>query len=348
MTKAVLLLSGGLDSTLAGKMLLDMGVEVEALNFVSPFCQCTPKSLGCSAAKKAAGQLGIPVHVHASGEDYIEVIKKPRFGRGSGMNPCLDCRIYTFEKAHEYMKETHADFIATGDVLGQRPMSQRRDAMNIIERESGLSGLVLRPLCAGLLKPSKPELDGIIDRDSMLSIQGRCRQPQFELAEKIGIKDYLCPAGGCLLTDPEFVPRMKDLFDFEPEFGIADTKLLKYGRHFRLPGGVKAVVGRNEQDNNAIERFFRDGDVLLIPHDLPGPSVLCRGSSSEEDILAAAALAASYTKGGQVIDIEVQEYSTTINKRMLTQIAPSEKEKTAKLLLCAANAKKSQFTHGGF
>ncbi|MFC1509156.1 hypothetical protein ACFL60_05660 [Candidatus Omnitrophota bacterium] len=348
MAKAVLLLSGGLDSTLAGKILMDMGVEVVALNFVSPFCQCTPKSLGCSAAKKAADQLGISVHVHASGEDYIEVIKNPRFGRGSGMNPCLDCRIYSFVKAHDFMKEKQADFIATGEVIGQRPMSQRRDAMNTIDRVSGLSGLVVRPLCAGLLKTSKPELDGIIDRGSMLSIQGRCRQPQMELAEEFGIRDYLCPAGGCLLTDPEFVPRMKDLFECEPDFGLVDTKLLKFGRHFRMPGGMKAIVGRNEQDNNAIERFFHDGDVLLIPHDVPGPSVLCRGSSSEEDIRAAAALAASYTKGGQVIDIEVHEYSTTVTKRMLTEIAPSEKEKTAKFLLCAANKINSQFTHGGF
>jgi len=196
MAKAILLLSGGLDSTLAGKLLLEMGIEVEAVNFTSPFCQCTPRSLGCSAAKRAAEQLGISVRVFACGADYLEVIKHPRFGRGSGMNPCLDCRIYMFSRARTYMAETGADFIATGEVLDERPMSQRRQAMEIIEYESGLSGFIVRPLCARLLPPSIPEQKGVVDRQKMKDFQGRRRRPQFDLASAFGLKDYLCPAGG--------------------------------------------------------------------------------------------------------------------------------------------------------
>ncbi|MFC1691878.1 hypothetical protein ACFL1R_00040 [Candidatus Latescibacterota bacterium] len=273
MAKAILLLSGGLDSTLVGKLLIDMGIEVEAINFISPFCRCTPKSLGCSAAQKTAKQLGIPVKVCAIGNDYLEIIKQPQFGRGKGMNPCLDCRIHFFSQAKEHMSASGADFIATGEVLGERPMSQRRCAMELIERKSGLMGLVLRPLSARLFPPTIPEKKHLVDRNRLLAIQGRCRKPQFELAEKLGIKEYLCPAGGCLLTDPEFSVRFKDLLVHDPGFNLNDANLLKQGRHFRLPSGSKAVVGRNERENNVVESLAQSEDILLVPKDMPGGRV---------------------------------------------------------------------------
>ena len=242
MAKCVLLLSGGLDSTLAGGMLRDMGVEVFAISFSSPFCTCTPKGLGCNAARKSAEQLGLPLRSLACGPDYLATMKRPRHGRGKGANACIDCRIHLFRKAGEYMQELGADFVATGEVLGERPMSQRRDAMLLIERESGLDGLVVRPLSARLLPPSKAEQSGLIDREQMLAIQGRRRLPQFELADKLGIKDYLCPGGGCMLTQKEFAAKFLDLVDNDPEFELDDALLLRQGRHFRLTDVAGHVV----------------------------------------------------------------------------------------------------------
>ena len=314
MAKALLLLSGGLDSTIAGKTLLEMGMEVEAVNFTSPFCRCTPKSFGCSAARLAADSLGIPVRMLVKGEDYLEVVKHPRHGRGSGMNPCIDCRIYTFRRARELMPETGADFIATGEVLGQRPMSQRGQAMELIERESGLEGLVVRPLSARLLPPSRPEREGLLDRNRLLAIQGRSRREQIVLARDYGVNDYPCPAGGCLLTDPEFAARLRELLAREPACGLNDALLLSRGRHFRLPGGAKAVVGRDEEDNRRLEALARSGDWLLAPGGgAAGPTVLLRRGASLDEIgpdaepLAfAAGLLAMFTregKGGGRLDV---------------------------------------------
>ncbi len=321
MAKAILLLSGGLDSTLTGKLLLEMGIEVEAVNFVSHFCRCTPRSLGCSAAGKSAAQLGIKVRAFFCGEDYLEVVKHPRFGRGSGMNPCLDCRIYMFSRAREYMEERGADFVATGEVLGERPMSQRRQAMEIIDRESGFEGFILRPLSAQLMPPTIPEQKGLVDRDELKAIQGRKRQPQMEMADELGIKDYLCAAGGCLLTDQDFSARLRDLMEHEPDFKMSDARLLRHGRHFRLPNGVKVVVGRNESENNVIERSARTGDVLLTPQTIPGPSVLCREHSGDDDIMIAAGLLATFVKGEAGVDIEVSGNGDG-KKRILKSVDP--------------------------
>jgi len=325
MAKAILLLSGGLDSTLAGKMLVDLGISVEAINFVSPFCNCSPKTLGCSAAKKAAEQLGIPVKVFSTGDEYIEIIKHPRFKRGSGMNPCLDCRIFIFSRAKKYMEDTGADFIVTGEVLGERPMSQHRGAMELIERESGLDGLILRPLSAQLFPPTKAELENLVDRDKLLGIQGRCRKPQIELAAKIGIDDFLCPAGGCLLTDLEFAARLRELLKHKPDFGMNDLKLLKVGRHFRLPSGSKAVVGRDEMENCILEKLGQDDDKLLLPLSNTGPSVLVRGHCTEEDLTYGSRFLAAYTKGGMLMDVEISSRKLKENV-LLTGISPLDKD----------------------
>jgi len=330
MTKAILLLSGGLDSTLGGALLVQLGIEVEGINFVSPFCQCTPKSLGCPASTRAAEQLGIDVHVSACGQEYLEVVKYPRFGRGRGMNPCIDCRIHMFSRAREHMIERSADFVATGEVLGERPMSQRRRALEIIERESGLSGQIVRPLSARLLPPSLPERKGMVDRSKLKAIQGRRRLPQIDLANELGLSDHLCPAGGCLLTDREFAARFSDLLAHNPDFGVGDARLLRHGRHFRLPSGTKVVVGRNESENAFIEGAAYVDDILLVPFGITGPSVLCRGVEDRGDIALAAGIMAAYTKGGTTIDIEVRDYQAGNGPEILRGVQPYDRAVAAR------------------
>lgn len=306
MVKAILLLSGGLDSILAGRMLLEQKIQVEAINMTSPFCNCTPGNYSCSAAKKAADEMGVPVKIIGAGQAYLEIMKHPHFGRGSGMNACLDCRIHLLTRAREYMLEQGADFVATGEVLGERPMSQRLQAMYLIEKEAGLEGLVVRPLSAQVLPPSLPEQRGQIQRSQLQSIQGRSRKPQISMAEKMGVQDYPCPAGGCLLTVKDFALRFKELLEQEPGFGLEDAALLRIGRHFRLPGGLKAVVGRREEENKMLERFWREPDSLLIPEGVAGPSVLVKGQANEATLDLAVQLLRSYIKksgtdSGQII-----------------------------------------------
>ena len=291
--KAIALLSGGLDSTLAVQLILDQGIAVEALNFVTPFCTCNRKGR-CEAAH-VAERFNIPLKVIGLTEEFFQVVRNPRYGYGSGMNPCLDCRILMFSKAREYMEETGAAFVFTGEVLGERPMSQRRQAMRIIERESGLDGRVLRPLSAKLLELTIPEKEGMVDRNKLLAIQGRSRKVQMTLAEEHGIVDYPCPAGGCRLTDPGFARRMRDLVRFRRDFDLDDVNLLKVGRHFRLSPEAKAVVGRNEEENRRLQSLARQGDFLFEVKGCGSPVTLLRGEASEGEIHLAAAITARYS-----------------------------------------------------
>jgi tRNA U34 2-thiouridine synthase MnmA/TrmU len=296
--KAVGLLSGGLDSTVAIQMMLDQGIEVYAFNVVTAFCCCTPKDSSCSAARTAVRQLGVDLEVVNVTEEFLPIVADPKHGHGSGMNPCLDCRILMFKKAREYMEEIGASFIVTGDVLGQRPMSQRKDAMRLIDAESGLEGLVLRPLSAALLEPTIPEKEGWVDRDALLAVSGRSRRPQMELAEEMGLKDYPCPAGGCLLTDPIFAERVRDLLEHVGELRLEDVKLLKLGRHFRLSQTAKAAVGRDQNENHRLGNELRDGDYAMEISGQPGPLTLIRGDVLEDDLAVAAAITSRYGKSG--------------------------------------------------
>jgi len=232
--KAVVLLSGGLDSTLAAKIVIEQGIETFGLNITSPFCRCTPKESCKSLSKRVSESLNIPLEVQYAGNDYLEIVKSPKYGYGKNMNPCIDCRVFMNKKAKRYMDEIGASFIVTGEVLGQRPMSQRRDAMNIIERESNLRGLILRPLSAKLLKITKPEEEGIVDRQRLLDLSGRSRKPQLRMSREYNLSDFLCGGGGCLLTDPRFSRRLKDHLHHSGDLTLKAVNKLKIGRHFRF------------------------------------------------------------------------------------------------------------------
>lgn len=315
--KALALFSGGLDSLLALRLIKDSGVELLALNFVSPFCRCNRKD-GCSATGQLK-KIGVDFRVISLKEEYLEIVKHPKFGYGSNINPCLDCRVMMFKKAKEIMQEAGASFIITGEVLGQRPMSQQMRQLELIEKETGLSGLILRPLSAKLLPETIPEKEGWIKKEILLDLSGRMRSPQIKMAKEFGINDYPCPSGGCLLTDPEFSRRMKDLMRYG-QFSLEEIELLKLGRHFRISDRLKLVVGRNEQENKRVIDFAKDGDFCFSPpDDIPGPNALARGVNQEGMENICAAIVARYCdkKDDTAIPVEKNSYPATQKKVLL-------------------------------
>ncbi len=277
--KAIILLSGGLDSTIAAELMSRESIELFAINFKTPFCLCDRKASagGCgSHSRKVAETLGIDLKMINATEDFLEVLKKPKHGYGANMNPCIDCRILFFRKAKEIMSQVGASFIITGEVLGQRPMSQHKRQMDIIEKESGLDGLVVKPLSAKLLPPSIPEKMGWINRERLLNIEGRSRKIQIAFAKKFGINDYPCAAGGCLLTDRGFARKIRDLMEHD-ELNLPNIQLLKAGRYFRLSKEARLVVGRNEKENELLARLAQDNDYFFHPSHVNGPSAIVRG-----------------------------------------------------------------------
>jgi tRNA-specific 2-thiouridylase len=289
--KALALLSGGLDSTLATELILKQGIDVVAINFASPFCLC--KKGGCGAIE-VAKQLGVPLKVLKVGEEYLKMLRKPKHGYGRNMNPCIDCRILMLKKARKYAKEIGASFIFTGEVLDERPMSQHFKAMKIIEEEAGLKGNILRPLSARLLPETDIEKKSLVNRKELLDIHGRSRKPQIKLAEEYNIKDYPCPAGGCLLTYREYADKLRDLFEHRKRCSMADVALLKVGRHFRL-GGNKIIVGRNEAENQILTAKKRWNDYCFEVPDVGGPITVLQGAKTKKAIRTAAGLTAFYS-----------------------------------------------------
>ena len=291
--KAVGLLSGGLDSMLAVRLMLDQDVEVVCLNMKTPFCLCDQEGRCFSDSIAEKHHLRL-VRIYG-GKDYLEIVKKPRHGYGKNMNPCIDCRIYLFARAREFLQKEGADFVFTGEVLGERPMSQRLDAMRLIERESGLAGKVLRPLSARLLEPTLPEREGLVDRERLLSIQGRSRKPQMALAQALNLNDYPCPAGGCLLTDQNFAARLKESLDHKEE-SLREVYLLRLGRHFRLSGGAKVIAGRNELENKKLMLSSRSKESKFTVKGYKSTYALLLGEVSPENCEMAARICASYCK----------------------------------------------------
>ena len=288
--KCVALISGGLDSALAAKLMLEQGIAVHGL-FLSMSWGCCEKEKAVSCAR----QLGIPLMILGVGDAYLDVIRAPKYGYGSGMNPCVDCRIYMFRIAKRYMEEIGAGFVVTGEVLGQRPMSQRRRPLETIESDSGLEGLLLRPLSAQLLEPTLPELLGVVDRERLLRIAGRSRQEQMALAKTGSITEHSTPAGGCLLTDEHFAEKTKDLFAHEERPTTKDMELLTIGRHFRIGPATKIILGRNEVENLMLEGHSQEGNSCIRPK-FAGPAALVAGEWNGQARDGAVSLILQHTK----------------------------------------------------
>ena len=320
MTKALGLLSGGLDSTLAVKLILEQGIEVEAINFVTPFCQC--RKGGCGAVE-AAKTFHIPLKMISAGTDYLRVVRNPRFGHGKHLNPCVDCRIFMLKKAKKYAEQIDAKFIFTGEVLGQRPMSQHKPALDLIEREAGLQGKILRPLSGKLLPPTEAEAKGYISQSALRDIRGRSRKPQIEMTREFNITNYPCAGGGCLLTDKEFAAKLQDLFEHSKRVTVKEVNELKVGRHFRF-GENKIIVGRNKSENESLMHTKRKSDYYFEVPRCGSPTTILKGPKTEAAIAKAAELTAFHSdkKIGQV----TVDYGTTKLNRHIIITVPSLSE----------------------
>ncbi|MCX6639943.1 MAG: thiamine biosynthesis protein [bacterium] len=338
------LLSGGLDSTLAAKLMLDQGIRVQGLNFNTGFCiSDTRRQLKRRGRKegtlrnealRAGSDLNIPIEIVDVSEEYLSIVTNPRWGYGKNANPCLDCRIMMLRKAKALMPKFEAQFVFTGEVLGQRPMTQKRFTLRQIEKQTDLDGYLLRPLSALRLPETEAEKSGLVDRQRLLGIAGRSRKPQFELAKRLGIDEFPQPAGGCcFLTDPNY---SRKFFDFnkykapDRQINLEDFTLLKVGRHLRLSDHLKLIVGRDEAENNFLERYTL-GRWAFSPVDIPGPTALLEGSSSEQDRALAARIVARYSdhEGRSPIRIQCQKDQEII----AIDAVPIESDLTAQLLI---------------
>lgn len=294
--RAVALFSGGLDSILAVKVIQKQGIDVIALNFTSPFFGCSPVLEGEPTAARYARMYDIPYREVPLGEHFLEMLRNPRHGYGSAMNPCIDCKTFMLCRAKEMMEELEADFVITGEVVGQRPMSQRLDTLRLIQRECGLANLLLRPLSARFLPLSFPEQEGWVTREQLPSIRGRGRKEQIRLAEQLGINEYPAPAGGCLLTEESYVPKVKDILEHQKNPDVRDFHLLRTGRHFRLSDRCKAVVGRDIRDNEKILAAVAPGEATVRWLGGGSPMLLLVGKPVTEDIETAGRIALRYTR----------------------------------------------------
>ncbi len=293
MVRGISLLSGGLDSMLAICVLREQGIEMEGVVFKSPF-------FDIKAAYKASEQLGVKLHVVDFSQDILTLVRKPPHGFGGAMNPCIDCHARMILRAGEFMREHGYDFVSTGEVLNQRPMSQNRRSLETVAQTSGLEGYLVRPLSAQLLEPTIPELDGRIDRERLCAISGRNRQPQMELVKKYNITEYPSPAGGCRLTEKGFCNKLRDLYDHTEGIpDIRDVELLKFSRQFRLPEEGRIIVGRNRADNLALKALSAEGRTILHTVNIPGPTAAVLGEISENDLQRAAAIIADYGDKGE-------------------------------------------------
>jgi tRNA U34 2-thiouridine synthase MnmA/TrmU len=335
--KAIALISGGLDSMLAARTVMEQGVHVEGINFFTGFCveghthairardKAKPKR---NNALWVAEQLDIKLHIVDVIEEYKKVLLNPKHGYGANMNPCLDCKIFMVGKAKEWIKENGFDFIITGEVIGQRPMSQRKSTMPIVAKQSGADDLLLRPLCAKNLTPTLPELEGWVDRDKLHDITGRSRKPQMAMAAQYGIDDYAQPAGGCcFLTDKNYSAKLVDLWQARDsrDYELDDVMLLKVGRHIRPKPHFKLIVAREEGEGRFMEGYKRDYTNLFCTSHT-GPFVLLDGSASAEDLYLAASITAFYGQGRHADQVDVVVTDKDGSERTI-QVKPLATEK---------------------
>jgi len=338
--KAVALISGGLDSLLAARLMLEQGIHVEGINFYTGFCveghthairKKDKKKPKRNNALWSAEQLGIKLHILDIIDEYKDVVINPKHGYGANMNPCLDCKIFMVGKAKQWMEENGFDFIITGEVVGQRPMSQRKDLLPVVVRESGVDDLLLRPLCAQNLEPTLPEREGWVDRDKLLDFHGRNRKPQMALAKEFGFEDYASPAGGCcFLTDKSYSSKLVDLWQArdKKEYELDDIMLLKVGRHIRPAPHYKLIVSREDGENKFLNGYRKQFSTIEIKsHN--GPLTLVDGVLSEEDAIQAARIAARFSQGREEESVTVKVTRLNGDESMLDVLPmpPSEIKK---------------------
>jgi len=298
--RALGLCSGGLDSMLSALVLRRQAIEVEWVSFETPF-------FSSEKARLASQATGIPLTVRDITEAYLKMLKNPPCGYGKNMNPCMDCHALMFRIGGAIMKEKGFDFLFSGEVLGQRPMSQTMQSLRYVEKRSGFDGYILRPLSARKLPESIPEQQGLVDRELLLDISGRSRKPQIKLAQEFGLDDYPSPAGGCLLTDKGYSKRLKDLFDHQKTFTTAELQLLKHGRHLRLDENTKIIVGRTQKDNENILKYHNPKtDTVIKVKKYPGPTVLMPRGGKKEVMALAASICAGYSKAPELKKVEVR------------------------------------------
>jgi tRNA-uridine 2-sulfurtransferase len=312
--KALCVFSGGLDSMLAIELVRAQDIEVQALFFETPF-------FSSDRAKRSAQHLHVPLRVIDITKQHLEIVQNPPHGYGANMNPCIDCHALMFRIAGELLEGEGADFVFTGEVLGQRPMSQNKGALDLIARESGLGSLLLRPLSAKQLLPSEPEARGWIQRDLLLDLKGRSRKPQMALAKKLNISDYPSPAGGCLLTEEVFSRRLKHLFSLSPHPEIFQIELLKFGRHFKLGPATKLVVGRNKQENQRLFSLAAEKAILLKPLTVPGPTAVLTGPVTSSLLDLALEITVAYSDSEEEESVEMV---ISGEKGEITEVAPGK------------------------
>ena len=331
--KAVSLLSGGLDSILATQVILEQGIDVTALHFRTGFSY----SEDPLDARQAADMLGVPLEVIDISEKYLPIVLNPRYGYGSGMNPCVDCRVFLLRQARDWMEAHAHHFVFTGEVVGQRPKSQMRPTLNTVERESSLRGYLLRPLSAKLLKPTIPEQRGWVDREKLYGIGGRGRKAQIALAEQFGITDYPQPSGGCCyLIHQAYSRRLRDFLNCEGADALTCewVRLLAAGRHLRLPSGRRVIVGRHEQENDYLETCGVAG-TLLTTVDHPGPTTLLPGEPTHREIEMGAQITAGYSDGKEepFVLAEVRYTGQEGEKRRVLTVEPMAKQDARSLMV---------------
>jgi len=322
--KGIALMSGGLDSVLAVKVIQEQGVEVEGVAFETPF-------FGSDRAVEASRAAGLTLTVVDITEEHLAMLKAPRYGYGRNMNPCIDCHILMLKKAGEMMEARGAGCILTGEVLGQRPMSQGKQSLHVVAKRSGYQPYIIRPLSARLLPETMPEMEGKVDRSRLLDIQGRGRKRQMEMADRYRITGYATPAGGCLLTDPGFSKRLRDLFAHDRNMEIRDLELLKVGRHLRLDDETKIIVGRKQRENAIIMELSEDHDIVIRMRGLPGPTVLVPYGCNGEDLRRAAGICALY--GHAPGDLKAVVEWRTGETAQYVEIVPAEEEEVRGLII---------------
>ncbi|MDW7646302.1 MAG: thiamine biosynthesis protein [Desulfuromonadales bacterium] len=324
MSKGLGLISGGLDSILAAMVLKRQGVDVTGIVFVTPF-------FGSEKAEKAAAQIGIPLLIRDIGDIHLEMLKNPKYGYGRNMNPCIDCHAMMFRLAGRIMNDEGYDFLFSGEVLGQRPMSQNLSALKAVANYSDFPNRILRPLSAKLLPITPMEEQGLVDRERLLDIQGRTRRRQEELAREWKLVEYPGSGGGCLLTEKSFAGRLRDLFEHHPQASVIDVEYLKLGRQYRLSDRAKLTLGRDKVSNEALKSLLRPEDILLRTLNFSGPLGVVTGDATPADLTTAAAILASYGKGKDEPHLEVLlrqgEQSWTV------EVSPMPRERVADYIL---------------